>query len=253
MYIRHQSDALNALAQILDLPERRQQIVQCTIKIMLCLDAEPRTLLSDCQALLIEDGLEALRRKRRDVLEHHESIPIIILDPEGDRLFEAAATSLDALRLAEVVRQVFPDLRHERWVVARALLAHEAEIRAQLAAAIKARGQCDVIRCARSSVESILAGSHPMWSDRAGSLRAACVDVLKGARLTDPDALHQDADLLFELFAVSDDRAAALLVALDQDPEDAVRQVARLYEALDAIRSLEAAAPARSQSNREAA
>src|SRR5947209_2391076 len=156
MYIRHQGDALDALAQILDLPERRQQIVQSTIKIMLCLDAEPRALLTDCQALIIEDGLDALRRRRREVLEHQESIPIIILDPEGDRLFEAAATALDALRLTEVVRQVFPDLRHERWIVARALLAHEADLQAQLAAAIKARGQRDVLRCARGSVDSIL-------------------------------------------------------------------------------------------------
>jgi hypothetical protein len=253
MYIRHQGDALDALAQILDLPERRQQIVQCTIKIMLCLDAEPRTLLTDCQALLIEGGLDALRRRRRDALEHQESIPIVILDPEGDLLFEAAATALDALRLTDVVRQVFPDLRHERWVVARALLSHEVEIRAQLAAAIKARGQGDVLRCARASVESILAGSHPSWNDRAGTLRAACLDVLKGARLADPGDIHEEADLLFELFAISDERAAALLVALDQVPEDAVRQVARLYEALDAVRSLAAQSPSRSQSNREAA
>jgi hypothetical protein len=253
MYIRHQGDALDALAQILDLPERRQQIVQCTIKIMLCLDAEPRALLTDCQALLIEGGLDALRRKRRDALEHHESIPIIILDPEGDRLFEAAATALDALRLTEVVRQVFPDLRHERWIVARALLAHESEIRAQLAAAIKARGQRDVVRCARASVESILAGSHPAWSDRAGTLRAACVDVLKGAQLADPDCLHEEADLLYELFAISDDRSAALLVALDQDPEDAVRQVSRLYESLDAVRTLGTAPEAKPQQDREAA
>src|SRR6185295_17805603 len=253
MYIRHQGDALDALAQILSLSERRRQIMQCTIKIMLCLDAEPRALLTDCQALLIEDGLDALRRRRRDVLEHQETVPILILDPEGDRLFEAAATALDSLRLTDVVRQVFPDLRAERWVVARALLAHEADIRAQLSAAIKGRGQADVVRCARASVDSILAGSHPSWNDRAGSLRAACVDVLKCARLADPDNLHQDADLLFELFAVSDDRAATLLVALDQDPEDAVRQVAKLYEALDAVRTLAAAAPSHSQSNREAA
>jgi|SRR5579859_4224929 len=253
MYIRHQSDALEALAQILALPERRLQIVQCTIKIMLCLDAEPRGLLTDCQALLIEDGLEALRRKRRDVLEHQESIPIVILDPDGDRLFEAAASALDALRLTEVVRQVFPELRHERWVMARALLAHEAEIRAQLSAAIKARGQGDVLRCARSSVESILAGSHPTWNDRAGTLRAACLDVLRGARLVEPDQIHEEADLLFELFAISDERAAGLLVALDQVPEDAVRQVARLYEALDAVRSLAATSTSSSPSNREAA
>src|SRR5438477_9346476 len=116
MYIRHQGDAVDALAQILEMPERRQQIVQCTIKIMLCLDVEPRVFLSDCQALLIEGGLDALRRKRRESLENHEAIPIIVLDPEGDRLFEAAAAALDALRLTDVVRQVFPDLRHERWI-----------------------------------------------------------------------------------------------------------------------------------------
>lgn len=240
MYIRNQTDALDALAQILDLPERRQQIVQCTIKIMVCLDAEPRTFLGDCQALLIEGGLDALRRKRQESLHAHDAVPILILDPEGDRLFEAAASALDALRLTDVVRQVFPDLRHERWIVARALLTQEVEIQAQLSAAIKARGQKDVLRCARGSVDSILASMHPAWADRAGTVRAACVDVLKGARLTDPDSLHEEADLLFELFALSDERAAGLLDAIDRAPDEAVRLVARLYEALDAVRSLEA-------------
>lgn len=252
MYIRHQGDALDALAQILDLPERRQQIVQCTIKIMLCLDAEPRVFLADCQSLLIEGGLDALRRKRQESLHAHDAVPILILDPEGDRLFEAAASGLDALRLTEVVRQIFPDIRHERWVIARGLLTQEVEIQAQLSAAIRGRGQKDVLRCARGSVDSILASMHPAWADRAGTVRAACLDVLKGARLTDPDALHEEADLLFELFALSDERAQALLDAIDARPDEAVRQVARLYEALDAVRSLEAssAEPAR---GREAA
>jgi hypothetical protein len=252
MYIRHQGDALDALAQILDLPERRQQIVQCTIKIMLCLDAEPRAFLGDCQALLIEGGLDALRRKRHESLEAQDTVPILILDPEGDRLFEAAASALDALRLTEVVRQIFPDLRHERWIVARALLSHESDVQAQLSAAIKARGQKDVLRCARGSVDSILAAQHPAWADRAGTLRAACLDVLRGARLTDPDCLHEEADLLFELFALSDERASGLLDAIDRNPEEAVAQVARLYEAVDAVRSLSAAAPESSR-QREAA
>jgi len=252
MYIRHQSDALDALAEILDLPERRDQIVQCTIKIMLCLDAEPRVFLADCQSLLIEGGLDALRCKRQESLQAHDAVPILILDPEGDRLFEAAGSALDALRLTEVVRQIFPDLRHERWVVARALLTQEAELQSQLSAAIKARGQKDVLRCARGSVNSILASMHPAWADRAGTVRAACVDVLKGARLTDPDALHEEADLLFELFAISDERATALLDAIDHAPDEAVRQVARLYEALDAVRSIQVSAAEPSR-NREAA
>jgi hypothetical protein len=252
MYIRHQGDALDALAQILDLPERRQQIVQCTIKIMLCLDAEPRVFLSDCQSLLIEGGLDALRRKRHESLHAQETVPILILDPEGDRLFEAAASAMDALRLTEVVRQIFPDIRHERWIIARGLLTQEVEIQAQLAAAIRGRGQKDVFRCARGSVDSILAAMHPAWADRAGTLRAACVDVLKGARLTDPDALHEEADLLFELFALSDERAQGLLDAIDARPDEAVHLVARLYEALDAVRSLEVSA-SESARGREAA
>ena len=252
MYIRHQGDALDALAQILDMPERRQQIVQCTIKIMLCLDAEPRAFLSDCQALLLSGGLDALRRKRQESLHAQDTVPILILDPEGDRLFEAVATGLDALRLTDVVRQIFPDLRHERWIVARALLTQEVEIQAQLSAAIRARGQKDVLRCARGSVDSILASLHPAWADRAGTLRAACFDVLKGARLTDPDRLHEETDLLFELFALSDQRAEGLLDAIDRHPDDAVLQVTRLYEALDAVRSLETSA-AEAGRSREAA
>jgi hypothetical protein len=252
MYIRHQGDALDALAGILDLPDRRQQIVQSTIKIMLCLDAEPRMFLVDCQALLLEGGLEALRRKRQDSLHAQDSVPILILDPEGDRLFEAAAGALDALRLTDVVRRVFPQIRHERWIIARALLADECAIQAQLSAAIKSHGQADVVRCALASVDSILASRHPAWGDRAGTIRAACVDVLKGARLTDPDCLHEEADLLFELFALSDERAERLLEALDRDPEDAVAQVSRLYEALDAARVM-AVTPPVPASKREAA
>ena len=244
MYIRHQADALDALAGILDLPDRRQQIVQSTIKIMLCLDAEPRMFLADCQALLLEGGLEALRRKRHESLHAQDSVPILILDPEGDKLFEAAAGALDALRLTDVVRRVFPQIRHERWIIARALLHDEGAIQAQLSAAIKSHGQADVVRCALGSVDSILASCHPAWGDRAGTVRAACVDVLKGARLTDPDCLHEDADLLFELFALSDERAEGLLTAIDRSPEDAVAQVSHLYEALDAVRTLAAQPPA---------
>ena len=252
MYIRHQIDALDALAGILDLPDRRQQIVQSTIKIMLCLDAEPRMFLVDCQALLLEGGLEALRRKRQESLHAQDSVPILILDPEGDRLFEAAAGALDALRLTDVVRRVFPQIRHERWIIARALLAEEGAIQAQLSAAIKSHGQADVVRCALASVDSILASRHPAWGDRAGTIRAACVDVLKGARLTDPDSLHEEADLLFELFALSDERSEALLAALDHDPEEAVVQVSHLYEALDAARAMALTLPA-SAGKREAA
>src|SRR5260221_13328875 len=89
MYIRNQDEAMQALAEILEIPERREQIIQSTVRIMLCLDVEPRLFLADCQALLIEGGLEALRSRRRDAAESLQDLPIGVMDPEGDRLFYA--------------------------------------------------------------------------------------------------------------------------------------------------------------------
>ena len=92
MYIRHQSDALDALAGILDLPDRRQQIVQSTIKIMLCLDAEPRMFLVDCQALLLEGGLEALRR----IKAFDPSIRVVVVTGVDDPALPRQALALGA-------------------------------------------------------------------------------------------------------------------------------------------------------------
>src|SRR6185436_2748383 len=120
MYIRSREDALDHLAEILDLPERRDQIIQSTIRIMLCLEVEPRIFLADCQALLIEGGLETLRARRREAVEALEDLPIVVLDPVEDQLFEEIASALAALRFTQVVRQVFPAIRGKRWQIARA-------------------------------------------------------------------------------------------------------------------------------------
>ena len=235
MYIRTREDALYAVAAILDQPDRQSRIVQSTVGIMRCLDADPRRLMADCQALLIEDGLDALRRKRQEILDSLETLPLIVLDAEGDRLFEAAATGLDALELTEVVRQVFPELRAERWVLARALLRGESTVREALAAAIRARGRHEERLRARRDIESALNSARPDWIDRAGTLRAACLSALRGR--ADVEILHEEADLLFELVAVSDERAEPILA----DPRTAAESVARLHEALGAVRALRAA------------
>ena len=241
MYIRTHEDALRAVAEILDLPERRAQIVQSTVQIMMCLDAEPRAFMTDCQALLLEGGLESLRRRRHETMDSQEVVPLIMLDGEGDRLFEHAATALDALRLSDVARQVFPDFRPERWLVARALLAREAEVRELLSTAITGRRDPDATRRTRAALEQIVA--PPAWSDRGGTLRAAALDVLRGGALADPDAIHEEADLLFEILALSDDLAGRVLASLDHDLEDAARVLRGLYEGIDAVRALDRSTP----------
>jgi hypothetical protein len=239
VYIRTKDEAIAAVADILDLPERRRQIIQSSITIMMCLDSEPRDFLVDCQALLIEGGLDALRSRREEALEQ---VPLVVLDPEGDRLFQEAARALDALRLAEVVREIFPDLHHERWMVARALLREEAAIQARLSEAIKSRGSLEDFRRARQAVDALVAAQRPAWIDRAGTLRAACLVVLRGDASLEPDAVHPEAEALFELFAADDARAEALLAAVDRGPHASVAQVTQLREVVSALRSLAAEA-----------
>ena len=224
MYVRSKEEALQYLAAILDIPDRREQIMQSTICTLLCLEVEPRLLLADCQSFLIEGGLENLRARRRGVIESRD-VPIALLDRLEDARFEDIASALDALRFTEVVREVFPDLRADRWQIARSLLLYESGIRAQLIAAIKARGNPVIVTAAREAVEGMIVALRPGWSDRLGAIRSACIETLKKASGVDVDRLHEEAERLFELFAVSDRRAPELLEAIDSDSARASAQI----------------------------
>jgi hypothetical protein len=242
MYIRSREDALDTLAEILDLPERRDQIIQSTIRIMLCLEVEPRLFLADCQALLIEGGLETLRARRRDAFDA-EDLPIVVLDADEDQLFEEIASALDALRFTDVVRQVFPGIKAERWQLARAILLYESGVRDQVSAAVRSRGDERLTGAAREAVEGMVTALRPSWGDRVGAIRTACLETLKRMDVMEPDRLHQEADLLFELFAVSDRRAPELLAAIDADFGRAQDQIARLRELAAAAKALQTEPP----------
>jgi len=243
MYIRTREDALEHLAEILDLPDRREQILQSTVRIMLCLEVEPRLFLADCQALLLEGGMEALAARRRDLVNADEDLPVAVLDPEEDRLFEEVAAALDALRFTEAVRQVFPGLRADRWQIARAILLYEPGIREQMSAAIRGHAVPARTREAQAAVEGMIAALRPDWSDRLGALRGACLETLKRLAPLDPDQLHQEAEVLFELFATSDDRAPKLLQAIDGDSAGAAEQILRLRDLAAVARSLQGPPP----------
>ena len=239
MFIRTREEALGAVAGLLELSDRSQQLLQSTVLILSCLDVEPRRILSEAQALLIDDGLDARRRRRRAFLERLEAPPVLLQDPEDGPLFHAAAASLDALELCGLIRDVFPELRAERWQLARVLLDGEAELRGRLVAALRGRGRSEAVRLERLAVESLLAARRPGWADRAGTLRAACLNVLRGSGLSADETLHEDAERLFEIVATSDDRAGELLSALDERrTEVAARQIVRLHETMEAVRSL---------------
>ena len=245
MYIRSREDALESLAEILELPDRRDQIIQSTVRIMLCLEVEPRLFLSDCQALLIEGGLDALRDRRRllvEAAENHQTIAFV--DEAEDRLFEQVASALDAYRFVEVVRQVFPAIHADRWQIARAILLYEPGIREQISEAVRAHGDAARIDGARQAVESMITALRPLWIDRVGAMRTACLDALKKAQDLDADQVHPEAESLFELFAVSDERVPELLEAIDSnDAARASEQIQRLRELAAAARALQKNSP----------
>jgi hypothetical protein len=239
MYIRSREDALESLAEILELPERRDQIIQSTVRIMLCLEVEPRVFLADCQALLIEGGLETLRSRRRDAVEAAEDLPVVVYDPDEDQVFEEVASALDALRFTDAVRQVFPGIRAERWQIARALLLYESGVREQVSAAVKCRGDAACIAASREAVERMVAALRPAWSDRVGAIRTACTEALKRSQPLDPDRLHEEAETLFELFAASDRCAPELLAAIDAGAAQVDEQVARIRDMAASARKLQ--------------
>ncbi len=221
------TDVFDVLARIFDLRERRSQDVRPAVQLMLGLDPDDRALVRDCQVLLGHEGLPALRRER---LRRVEDVSPLQADPE-DALPEAdVAPVMEALQLGGSVRRLFPDLRTPRWQIARALMKDPAAFQASLADALRSRRP----EGARRSVEEQIAKERPVWIDRAGALRAACLNVLRGIGDEGVDTVHEAAERLFELFAACDRRAMNLLWALDTAPDDAVRQVTRLHEVASA-------------------
>lgn len=237
-YLRTIDEAIDEVAVILDLPSQRDRIIQCTIRIMMCLNPEPRDFLADSQALLIEGGLEALAQKRREMLESLDEAAVAVMNPEEDGLFDSVGTSLDALRLSAVAFRVFPELRRglEAWRVARALRRDEREFDEILSKGIRRRGG-DGYRQAQQSLEKLVLAEEPSWSARAGEVREACRGYFQESRASDTPV--SDTEFLFALFAIDDDLAAEMLAAVDQDPQAARDLARRTFECLTTLRSLQ--------------
>ncbi len=247
MYIRTKDEALENLAEILKIPDRRDQIIQSTVRIMLCLEVEPRLLLSDCQALLIEGGLETLRVRRRQVVEAAEDLPAGARDPADDKMFEDVASALDALRFTSVVRQLFPEIRADRWQIGRTILLYESGVREQIAGAVQGHADPARIAAARDAIEGMITVLRPTWVDRVGALRSACLEAVKATGM-EADRVHEESEILYELFAISDVRAGDLLTAIDSNPREAAELILKVRDMADAARALQAEPPAGSGS-----
>ena len=234
IYVRNKAEALDAVASVLALPERRQQIVQLTVRIAMCLDAEARAFLADCQAGLIEGGLESMRKRRHELLAaHQEEAPeaIVIVDGTEDQLLEQVGVALDTLRLSEIVRQVFPVIRekHSAWEVARTFLAAEEEVRKVMVEAVRAHGSGDsktYERC-RAEMERRIGAATPTWMATFPTIEAACDEVSAGD-------LH-----LSGCIAVDDMRARLVVDLLANNHAEAIDYLKTVKSKIETLHQLE--------------
>ena len=234
IYVRSKAEALDAVAAVLALPERRQQIVQITVRIAMCLDADARSFLADCQAGLIEGGLEAMRKRRHGLLaSHQEEGPeaIVIIDNSEDQLLEQVGVALDTMRLSEIVLQVFPSIRekHAAWEIARTFLAAEEEVRKVMVEAVRAHGSGDskTYERGRVEMERRVAQVAPAWMATLPTIEDACGEVSRGDRL------------LTACIAVDDMRARLVLDLLANNRAEAIEYLKTVKDKMDTLVRLE--------------
>jgi len=226
-YIRNKQEALDALAETLALPDRRTQIIDVNVKIILCLHPEPRYFLGDCLAGLIGGGLDEMTRNTLDSIERDV---VVIVNEEDDKLFESAARAMDALHIASVACDVFPSLSSEvdRWQIARAIILNEAGVRESLLEGVRARSPEDPVKLAAAlkKLHVWIDQSKPAWMSRAGMVRASLAD-------------QPLADLLFQVIATDDVHAGPYLEYIENDLDRAGRFVQNFADMLQTLRRLE--------------
>lgn len=244
IYVRNKAEALEALADVLALAERHQQIVQITVRVATCMDAEARNFLADCQAGLIEGGLEQMRRRRQEALEAAQAEsdePFVILDSSEDPLLEEAGAALDALRLAEVARQVFAEQRDRlpAWRVARAIFNNEAETRQTLVDAVKSRLEPEAARRCLDEILRRVDAARPSWEGQAAAIRDLCEESVRKPLRPDGPGPGDDPALLFDVVATSDARAGLVLELLAKGRPEALEYLEEVRKRIALLHDIE--------------
>jgi len=278
--IRNVEEARDALADVLQAAGRPGQIIGMMEKIMYCRAVEPRRFLSDALDGLVRGGLEELREKRRKALEKKQAedaahakeleaqiqetsaqrreeaveeaaataedsdapVPIVIVPPaEEIAILEELGTQLDALNLAAVAREIFPDLKTKAqpWEVGRAIYLHEKEAREFLlqGARLKDHERATMLAPAWDAMQRLIENSKPDWARHAPEVKAL-VDEYFAAN--PPVNGGADSTVMFEVLLMRDDHVRELLVLLGADRPAALETVGALRSKLDQLLEFEA-------------
>jgi len=184
------------------------------------------------------DAVEAVQAEEAPSGENVPE-PIVIVPSQDElKILEELGTQLDALNLAAVAREIFPDLKgqFEPWEVARAIYANESEARAALlqGARLKDHERAAMLAPAWDTIRRLIENSKPSWKGRVPALRSVVDEHFASAA---PNAHGATAQSMFEVLAMRDDRA---LEVLDAEKPAALDMISFLRQKLDQLLEFEA-------------
>jgi len=281
--IRTVEEARDALAEVLEFPERPRQIISMMEKIMYCRTPEARRFLVDALDGFIRGGLEQMRKKRREALEKKQAeeeaarareleaqiqetsaqrreesiqaaaptdgggdddgpVPIVIVPSQDElKILEELGTQLDALNLAAVAAEIFPDLKTkcQPWEAARAIFLHEQEAREFLlqGARLKDHERATMLAPAWDALQRLIEASRPEWARRADEIKSL-VDEHFSAH--PPVGGGADASVMFQVLLMRDDYVKDMLEMIGGDRASALEAVGGLRGKLDQLLEFEA-------------
>lgn len=169
-------------------------------------------------------------------------LPIVIVPPDDElKDLEELGTEIDALSLAAVAREIFPDLRtqYEPWQVGRAIYMDESNARTALlqGARLKDHERATMLAPALDNLKRLIENHKPWWYDSLSSIRET---VDKHFADNPPSEGGANPQALFDVIVMSDERAIELLKLIRKEIAPGVEFVAKLRKRLDDLMEFEA-------------
>ena len=218
MYIRTRDDAMDALGAILELPERRSQIVQSTVKVALCMTPEARGFMLDVQAGILSGGLDALRERRQAAVQKLTDTTIRRkapgIDIKTDPLLEPIGQALDLLKMVDILVSTFPGVavRHPKWELARFIHENASYVREAIEAGLRRRGKPEHAPLEKKVLAKV-EEAKPWWPEWAQPLKEACAHYVRllSKEAGDVHPRANDPEVSFYVITMSDERAQEVL------------------------------------------
>lgn len=167
--------------------------------------------------------------------------PLVVIDQEEMRQIEELGTELDALSLADVAREVFPDLKAEfhAWQVARAIYLDEATARKAIlqGARLKDKERATMLAPALDDMKRIIHAKTPFFMRSIDSIRE-CVDL--HFQEEPPVAGKATPEQVFDVIVMSDEKATEILKRIVKSNEPGVEVVADIRRKLEKLIDIDA-------------